>query len=291
MSTLLDGPREEYVNLPGLRMHYVEMGDPAGEPVILLHGFPEFWYSWRFQMRALAGAGYRAIAPDQRGYNLTEKQGPFDTKTLCADIANLQDALGIARCHVAGHDWGGPVAWGFATLYPERVDRLVTINGPHPAAYMDACKRSRQIFRSWYFYFFQLPRVPEWALRRKDYRALRAIFKKLPSEYMSPADIQHYVDALSQPGVLTAAINWYRALPGTMLRRKGGGLPRRKITAPTRVIWGERDPALDKACNDTLPRYVEDLDIHFFPDGTHWVQLDHPEEVSRLLIDFFGAGQ
>jgi pimeloyl-ACP methyl ester carboxylesterase len=286
MNNWLPGIEEHFADLPGLRMHYMSAGPPDGTPVILLHGFPEFWYSWRFQMKALADAGYRAIAPDQRGYNLTEKRKPYNLETLVQDIAHLQDHLGIARSHIIGHDWGGVTAWGFAAMCPERTDKLVTMNGPHPSAYLDACKRSRQAFRSWYIFYFQIPGLPEWSLRRKNYRALRGVFRGLPREYMTREDIDRYVEAAAQPGALTAMINWYRGLPKTLLKGKGA-LP--QINAPTCVIWGERDVALDKACNDTLIQYVPNLVVHYLPEATHWVQIDHPQETNRFMLEFLGT--
>lgn len=154
-----------FANLPGLRMHYVEAGPANGAPVILLHGFPEFWYSWRFQIPALAAAGYRVVAPDQRGYNLSGKEDPYDLDTLTRDVANLQDAPGIARSHIVGHDWGGAVAWAFAAAYPARTDRLVVMNAPHLNAYQDTIRRlPRQLLKSWYVAFFQILRLPEWSM-------------------------------------------------------------------------------------------------------------------------------
>ncbi|MCC6144600.1 MAG: alpha/beta hydrolase [Candidatus Hydrogenedentes bacterium] len=283
MNNWLPWAREHFADLPGLRMHYMTAGPDGGEPVLLLHGFPEFWYSWRFQMEALAAAGYRVIVPDQRGYNLTDKQGPYDLGTLVQDLIHLVDHLGLEKCHVAGHDWGGVTAWGFAALFPARTNKLITMNGPHPAAYLDACKRSRQVFRSWYIFYFQIPAVPEWSLRRNDYQAIRDIFRLVPREQMSDEDIDRYVEAMAQPGALTAAISWYRGLPKLMLRGKKQ-LP--KIAAPTCVIWGERDHALDKACNDTLAQYVPDLLIHYVPEGTHWVQMVRPRETNQFMLEF-----
>lgn len=291
MSDWLPGAETHYADLPGLRMHYVTLGPQKGRPALLLHGFPECWYSWRHQMRALADAGFQAIAPDQRGYNLTEKKGPYDLDTLTNDLVDLLDHLGIESCPVVGHDWGGATAWSLAAMHPDRVSRLVTMNGPHPNAYVDACKRGfRQLRRSWYIFFFQLRWIPEYLLRRNDFAAVRRIFDALPDEYMDDADIDRYIEALSRPGALTAAINWYRALPWAMLRHRGS-LPNPMISMPTCVIWGENDVALDVLCNDTLPEYVDELEIHYLPRASHWVQIDHPEEVNRLMLGFLKPGR
>jgi len=274
---------QHYVDLRGLRMHYAEAGPPDGAPIILLHGFPEFWYSWRLQIPALAAAGYRVIAPDQRGYNLSSKDGPYDIATLTADIAHLQDALGIASSHIAGHDWGGAVAWAFAAAYPERTDRLVILNAPHLNAYEDTVRRHpRQLLKSWYILFFQLPRLPEWSLRAGDYAVLRRAFARVP--HMTAADIARYTDAWARPGALSATVGWYRAMARGIIAHRGN-LPALRVASPTLVIWGERDAVLDRACNDTLPRYVPDLRINYLP-ASHWVQLDKPDEVNRLLLAF-----
>lgn len=274
---------EHFANLPGLRMHYAEAGPPDGAPIILLHGFPEFWYSWRLQIPALAAAGYRVSVPDQRGYNLTGKSGPYDLVTLTGDIARPQDALGLARSHVAGHDWGGAVAWAFAAAYPRRTDKLAILNAPHPNAYMDMLrKHPRQLLKSWYIYAFQIPRLPEWALCANDYAVLRRSLARVPA--MTPDDIARYRDAWAQPGALDAMIGWYRALFRATLARRGHQSPPR-IASPTLIIWGERDAFLAKDSNDTLPRYVRDLAARYLP-ASHWVRLDLPDEVNRLLLAF-----
>ena len=278
-----EGFRTRFVDLPELRMHVAEAGPEDGEPVILLHGFPEFWYTWRHQMRALADAGYRAIAPDQRGYNLTEKRGPYHARRLSQDICDLQDALGIAACPIVGHDWGGAISWSFAALYPERASKLVALNAPHPQSFQDACKRGlTQLRKSWYMFYFQLPWLPEFTIRSGDFKKIRGHFAELPGETMTPEDIERYVEALRQPGALSAALGWYRAIPGQLT----GEMPPNDITVPTCVIWGEQDVALDKICCDTLPDYVADLRLHFLPNSTHWVQIDDPDAVNRHLLAF-----
>jgi len=286
MKSPVDGVETGFAELPSLRMHYASAGPEDGKPILLLHGFPEFWYSWRHQIPGLVNAGYRVYAPDQRGYNLTDKDGPFTADRLSADIAELQDYLGIVTCPVVGHDWGGAIAWSFAAFYPERTEKLVAMNAPHPEAFQDACKRGlTQLRKSWYMFFFQLPWIPERAFRANDFGAIREKFGELPKEYMTPEDMDRYVEALSQPGALTAAMNWYRAIPKQILGL-GGKIPDPRITVPTCVIWGENDEALDKMCCDTLPEYVEDLTLHFLPESTHWVQIDNPPEVNRLLLEY-----
>ena len=286
MSALVEGVRTAFADLPGLRMHYASSGPADGFPVVLLHGFPEFWYSWRYQIPALAGAGFRVIAPDQRGYNLTEKQPPYTLNTLTQDIVNLADALGLERFHVVGHDWGGPVAWNVAAWLPQGVQKIAAINGPHPNAFADALKRHpTQWLRSWYIGLFQLPVVPEALFRVNDYAVVERLFAELPKERMSHEDLQLYKEAFAQPDAVSAMIGWYRSIPKSILS-EGGLREKLAVTCPACVIWGERDFALEKGVNDTLQRYVKDVDLHFIPDAGHWVHMQQPETVNAVLLDF-----
>jgi len=283
---LLPNTTEHFVDLPGLRMHYAAAGPEDGFPVILLHGFPEFWYSWRFQIPVLADAGYRVIAPDQRGYNLTDKQGPYDADTLMQDLINLQDHLGMPKMHLIAHDWGSVIAWAFVSEHPDRVVKHVNMNGPHPNAYTDVLKVApSQILKSWYVYFFQLPGLPEGVIKAGGMKALEIAMKEVPSEYMSAEDIDYYKEALRQPGALSAMIGWYRSVPKQVFRMRREG---REYTTdvPTLVIFGERDHYLHKKANELLPKYVSDLRVEYLPDATHWVQMHEPDTVNRLTLDF-----
>jgi epoxide hydrolase 4 len=272
-----------YVQLPGLRMGYVEAGPADGAPVLLLHGFPEFHYSWRYQLPALAAAGYRAIAPDQRGYNLTDKTPPYDIDTLTQDIANLQDALGIARSHLVGHDWGGAVLWAFASRFPERVNKLIGINAPHWTAYIDCVRRSlRQLLKSYYIFLFQFKSAGR-QIERNDFRVLERIFAGV--KHMTAGDIARYKDAFRQPGAVDAALGWYRAA-FARLRANGFKADVHSTNAPALQIWGERDIALEQGVNATLPRYVPHVQFAWLPNASHWVQMDEPDEVNRLMLSF-----
>lgn len=289
MNDWLPGVDEHFVNLPELRMHYMTSGPEDGVPVVLLHGFPEFWYSWRFQIPALADAGYRVIVPDQRGYNLTDKHGPYTIWRLTQDIVDLLDALDIPSCHLAGHDWGGPPAWTFASTQPDRVKKLVAMNAPHPNAFKDALRHHpKQLLKSWYIYFFQIPGLPEALIAASDYGALERIFSELPHTVMTATDVQRYKEACDHPGALTAMLGWYRALP-RQLFIDGGLRDERKVSTPTCVIWGERDLALEKGINDTLGYYVENLEVHYLPQASHWVQMHAPDEVNRIMLEFLKA--
>ncbi len=273
-----------YAATPGLRMHYVVAGPDDGVPIILLHGFPEFWYTWRLQIPALVAAGFRVVAPDQRGYNLTDKHGPYTVETLSADIAHLQDHLGLQSSHIVGHDWGGAVAWTFAALYPERTRTITALNAPHLNAYQDALlHHPSQLLKSWYVLFFQLPYIPERLLGLRDYALLRRALSNGSSGALTSADLDLYVESCARPGALTAMLGWYRTIARDFARRPVA--PRYDVYAPSHVIWGDRDAYLSTTCNETLPRYAPGVQIHLVEGVSHWVQLDAPATVNSLLID------
>jgi epoxide hydrolase 4 len=277
------------VTAAGVDLHVVRAGE--GAPVILLHGFPEHWYSWRRQMTALADAGFAAWAPDLRGYNLSDRPAgreSYRLHYLVEDIAALVRATGQARAHVVGHDWGGIIAWAFAMAHPALLDRLVILNAPHPRLYLEKVRRPPQMLRSWYVLFFQLPGLPERALSAWDFRMVRRMFRHGPARRwaFSDEDIEQYVTALARPRALTAALNYYRASLGSEL---GAYARSALIEAETLVIWGERDPALGIELLDGLERVAPRLRVQRLPDAGHWVQNEAPEEVSRLLVDFLRA--
>ena len=280
--------REAYADLGEVRLHYVEAGE--GPLVVLLHGFPEFWYSWRGQIDGLAQAGLRVVAPDLRGYNRSSKPegvGAYDLDRLSADVAALIAERGEERACVAGHDWGGGVAWSTAMNHPEVVSRLAILNSPHPRRFIEQLRNPRQLARSWYWLWFQVPWIPERAVRADRWRAFRYAFEHdaRPGAFTSE-DIERYVEAWSQPGALTATMNYYRAA----LRRSPWATEARlrPIEAPTRVIWGERDRYLDPAVAEPHPGDVPNLEqVIRLPEASHWVQHDEPARVTQLLAEFF----
>jgi epoxide hydrolase 4 len=285
--------RDGYAELGEVRLHYVETGPADGPPIVLLHGFPEFWYSWRHQLPALATAGFRAIAPDMRGYNLSSKPdgiSDYAPGLLARDIRDLIRERGYERAHVAGHDWGAAVAWVLAMRHPEAVERLAILNVPHPRRMLEALRRpGRQLLRSWYMFFFQLPWLPERAVAAGDWTMLRYSFEHdARPEAFTPADLDRYREAWSQPGAVAGMLNYYRA----SMRRPpgGGGRGFSPIAAPTLVIWGERDRALGAELAEPRHEDVPGLDrIVRLPESSHWVQHDDPERVSELLISHFEA--
>jgi pimeloyl-ACP methyl ester carboxylesterase len=291
-----ESPRlvHRYADLGDVRLHYVEAG--SGPLVVLLHGFPEFWYSWRYQIPALAAAGFHAVAPDMRGFNWSDKPPgvhSYRVEVLARDVERLIRACGATHAAVVGHDWGAIVAWWFAMLYPERLTRLAILNVPHPAYTLEpGLMRAagvapwRQLLRSWYVFFFQLPWLPELALSAGNFALVRRTLRRDPVHHgtFTEEDIERYVEALAQPGALTAAVNYYRAL----LRRNPLGVRAhlRRIEVPVLVIWGEQDRYLEAGLARPPRRWVSNARVERLPDASHWVQLDRPERVNALLLDF-----
>jgi pimeloyl-ACP methyl ester carboxylesterase len=279
--------RHGRLDVGGVTLHYVEAG--RGPLVVLLHGFPEFWYSWRWQLPALAGAGFRVVAPDLRGYNESSKPrgvAAYAADLLARDVAQLIRGLGAERAVVVGHDWGGAVAWTFAMRCPELLQRLVILNVPHPARFLRALRTPRQLRKSWYMFFFQLPRLPEASVRRANFAMLRRTFRHDPVRpgAFSDDDIERYIAALARPGALTAAINYYRALFRQDPRRMRAGF--RPIEAPVLVIWGMQDRYLGAELAEPDARWAPNARVERLPDASHWVQVDRPERVNALLLDF-----
>ncbi|MEO0601832.1 MAG: alpha/beta hydrolase [Myxococcota bacterium] len=271
------------IELSEVTLHAVVAGD--GPLVVLLHGFPEFWYTWRHQIPALVEAGFRVVAPDQRGYNTSDKpEGirPYRTTRLARDISELVTAMGEDRATLVGHDWGGAVAWAFAMQHPEQLERLVVANAPHPVSMARALRRPQQLLKSWYVGMFQLPSLPEGHLRRDDFAALREIFATtaVRADAYPDDDVQRYVEALSQPGCLTAALNYYRAL------RFGSGVEHRRVEAPVLVVWGEHDTYLGAEAGRPDAEWAPNLRFEPVEDASHWVQVDAYERVNELLVDF-----
>lgn len=271
------------VEVGEVRLHVAVQGE--GPPVILLHGFPEFWIAWRELMGELAEAGYCAIAPDMRGYNLSGKPKGVDQYSwehLVRDIRGLIHGLGYTRVHLIGHDWGGMVAWSVASKHPELIDRLIIMNAGHPKILSQKLRQPEQMKKSWYVFFFQLPYLPELYVKRRAFAV-----GWLRDWAMDPATfpdelIDEYHAALNLPGAARATVNYYRA----SFRHDAIAS---RVPTKTLVIWGDQDRALDVSLNDGLDRFVPDLQVVHLPDAGHWVMADRPAKVKRLVLDFLPA--
>jgi epoxide hydrolase 4 len=276
-----------YAEIGDVRLHYVEAGE--GPLVLLLHGFPQFWYQWRHQIPALVEAGFRVVAPDMRGYNLSDKLPgvrAYRVELLARDVERLILACGERTATVVGHDWGAIVAWIAAMRHPERVQRLAILNVPHLARFLEGLLSPMQLLRSSYIFFFQIPRLPEKVIRAGDFALLRSVLGRDPvqSEAFAAEDIERYVEAMAQPGALTATLNYYRAL----LRKPGETRALlQRVEAPVLVIWGERDRFLSRRLAEPPHLWVPNLvRVKRLPDASHWVAEDRPLEVNTLLLDF-----
>jgi len=286
-----------YATINNIRIHYVTAGD--GPVILFVHGFPEFWYAWRDQLKEFSRT-HRAVALDLRGYNLSDK--PADVKDYRAthvieDLRQLIDHLGARPCVVVAHDWGGAAAWGLAAEHPEYVSRLVIINSPHAIPFARALKSDpEQIAASQYMLLFRNPKA-ERVLSENNYERLagmlRSEFGGIGGEWPTDADLEQYRAAWSQPGALTGGLNYYRASPvhpkasdapgATALDLDPGQF---RVSVPTLVIWGEQDKALRPVLLHGLDEVVPDLTIRRIPHGSHWVAHEHPEEVNRLIREF-----
>ncbi|MCI0553003.1 MAG: alpha/beta hydrolase [Anaerolineae bacterium] len=278
---------ETFITTNGIRLHTVMAGPQSGIPVILLHGFPENWRSWIRQLPALVDAGCRVIMPDQRGYNLSDKPKGvknYRISLLVDDIAGLIDALEYDKVNLIGHDWGAGVAWMLALWHPERLHRLGILNVPHPAVIRRFLQRDlEQLRRSWYIFFFQLPWLPEAGMRADDWRgAVRALRGSGKIHTFTNEDIEKYKEAWSQPGAMTAMINWYRAAVRYQIQMPED--PRVKV--PTLMLWGMKDFALSHRMARPSMDYCDEGNLILFPDATHWVQLDEAEAVNHYMLDF-----
>jgi pimeloyl-ACP methyl ester carboxylesterase len=277
-----------YATVNGLRYHYITAGPEDGPLVFLLHGFPEFWYGWRHQIAALSAAGFRVVAPDQRGYNQTDKPRgvkQYDIELLAKDVLGLMDSLGAEQVYLAGHDWGAEVAWWVAAIYPERVRKMAILNVPHPFVMRENVFSNRaQRRKSWYIFFFQLPFIPELILGNRNQRGAARILQSSgnPGSFTSE-DIARYKQAWSQPRAWTGMIHWYRAV----MRRAVRPLPRFQIEPPTLIIWGEQDGALEASMAAESLAFCKQGQLKALPEATHWVQHDAKEKVNRYLIEFF----
>ncbi len=282
----------EWRTVNGVRLHCVVAGD--GPLVVLLHGFPEFWYSWRHQIPALA-QHFTVVAPDLRGYNLSDKPAhlkEYELPQLVEDVAQLIQSFGHKQATVVGHDWGAAIGWETALTRPDVVEKLIILNVPHPRLFVqNLLTNPRQMLRSWYIGFFQLPWLPEAALRANNYQAIEQAFRNtaMHKERFPDEVIDQYKHAAAQAGALRAAINYYRANARRGMWRLAGTDP--VVRVPTLVMWGEQDVALGKELNNGLERYVPDLTLRFIKDASHWVQQDRPDLVNEYLLAFLDKRQ
>ncbi len=276
-----------YIETNGIRLHVVQAGPKSGIPVVLLHGFPEFWYGWRKQIPALVNAGCRVIVPDQRGYNLSDKpkdKKDYSISTLVDDVLGLIKALDYEKVNLVGHDWGAVVAWTLAVTHPEKLHKLTVMNVPHPAVMRKFLQRDlEQMRRSWYVGFFQIPWLVEKILSANNFRRMvRAVQGSAKKNSFTDADLEKYKEAWSQPDAITSMLNWYRAVV-----QHPSKLPEDvRVKVRTLMMWGMKDFALSHRMARPSMDYCDEGNLILFPESTHWVHLDAADEVNHYLIDF-----
>lgn len=285
MSVLEGTWQHEYIISNGLRLHYVTQGE--GPLMLMLHGFPEFWYSWRHQIPEFA-KDYKVVALDLRGYNDSDKpksQSAYTMSEFIKDIEGVIKGLGYDECILVGHDWGGAIAWSFAYAHPEMVERLIVLNIPHPAKFAEGFRTPQQLLKSSYMFLFQLPVLPEMLIQMGDYQAIENAFKGMAvnKSAFTPEDLEAYKDAAAKRGALTATLNYYRnAIQHFSLFNKNWGV----LNVPTLMIWGEKDTALGRELSYGTATYVNPFQIRYIPDASHWVQQEKPELVNEYMREF-----
>ena len=278
--------KEGFIRTNHLQLHYVTAGE--GSLMIMLHGFPEFWYSWRYQIPEFA-PDYKVVCPDLRGYNDSDKPrqiSAYGMTELVEDVKGIIEGFGDQSCVLVGHDWGGAIAWHFAYTYPQMLEKLIILNLPHPAELSKGLKTRQQLLKSWYIFFFQLPFLPEWFLSWDNYRAIDAAFRGMAVDQtaFTPQDIDAFKKAAAKRGALTAMVNYYRCAFRDLLQlgdREWGVLD-----VPTLMIWGEQDAALGKELTYNTGKYVKNLQLHYLPNCSHWVQQEQPKLVNRYMREF-----
>ena len=269
--------------------------DEAGEGddvALFLHGFPESKRSWRAQLPALAALGWRAVAPDLRGYGNSSRpkgRAAYRLEHLTTDVAALFDALGARRRLLIAHDWGGIIAWAFAAQRVQALEGLIIMNAPHPAAYIAYMRgHPAQWLRSWYVLFFQLPWLPEAGILAMGARGVRQAFGAAVNPDAFPPDLlDHYAEAAQAPGAMTAMINYYRANAAGFSR--WGADKTAPIAAPTLVVWGEQDPFLGVDLAQASANLASDATVERLPGAGHWVQQEDAAGVNARIATWLKA--
>lgn len=263
----------------GLHFDVVDSGPLDGEVIVLLHGWPERASSWRGVSALLNEAGYRTLAPDQRGYSPGARpkgRRAYEASRLARDVIALVDAAGVERVHLVGHDWGSAVAWATAMLHPDRLHSLTAVSVGHPGAFMRSFLRSDQARRSWYMLFFQLPKVPELLATRTD-----RMERLLRRAGMREEELTRYRDEVLGAGALTTSLNWYRALPLSNPRTSATS-----VRVPTTMVWSDRDGALGRTGIEMTEAYVDaDYDLVVIEGASHWIPTQEPERLATAILD------
>lgn len=271
----------------GVTLHYVSKGSSDQPLMLFVHGFPECWFTWRYQLKYFS-KDYRVVAIDQRGYGLSSKLpniSDYKVELLARDVADIVEQLGYKSCVLVGHDWGAIVSWTVAMFYPHLIDKLIIMNVPHPAAFRNNIS-IKQLRRSWYMFFYQVPIIPELLFESNDFELLERIFFTkqaglINKNNMTLDDLEVFKYTFSQKGTAKAAINYYRAL----FRNQKDEL-QAQITVPVLIVWGCQDSAIGEELADASQKYCNNVQLKKIRNATHWVQQDAPDEVNKYVDDF-----
>ncbi|MEM6835430.1 MAG: alpha/beta hydrolase [Cyanobacteria bacterium P01_C01_bin.120] len=279
--------QHQFVHSNGVRLHYVTQGQ--GPLLLFLHGFPEFWYTWRHQIPVFA-EHFTVVAIDLRGYNDSDKPtavSDYAIPTVVKDVSELITTLGHEQCYLVGHDWGGGIAWSMAYAHPAQVAKLIVLNCPHPQRFLEGFRLPMQWLRSAYMGFFQLPWLPEWVLSANNYQFIDRAFDAMAvnRSAITPADVQAFRNAIARPGALQAGLNYYRNLWSAAFAQTEWPV----LEVPTLLIWGENDPAFENSLVKGTEDYVRDFHLRYIPNCGHWVPQEYPELVNRYMADFLGV--
>jgi epoxide hydrolase 4 len=280
--------RERYIETNGVKLHVMEAGPADGPMILFLHGFPEFWYAWRKQLPCFADKGYLVVAPDQRGYNLSDKPegiAAYKIDELAKDIVGLIDAYGRRQVYLVGHDWGASVSWWVALKYPERIRKLVILNVPHPKVMAKhVFTDTEQMKKSWYIFFFQIPGAVDKLAAATNYEwVLQMITTSANPGAFTPAELEEYRKAFQKPGAFTAMVNWYRA----MIQTRQEPPKSFDVTMPMIFMWGEEDVAMLAGMADESMPYCKQGTLIRMPGVSHWIQHEQAEKVNKTIEDFF----
>ncbi|KAA3436965.1 alpha/beta fold hydrolase [Rufibacter hautae] len=280
--------RTNFYNTNGIRLHVAQAGPNDGKVILFLHGFPEFWYGWEKQLRFFSEQGWLAVAPDQRGYNLSTKPEGVEAYTvdeLTQDMAELIPQLTDRKVVLVGHDWGGAIAWNLALHHSHLLEKLVILNMPHPVVmHHHLTHNPKQMLRSWYAGFFQIPWLPETLNSSFDFKLLESTMaKSAQPNTFSQQDLEKYKEAWRQPGALEAMINWYRAYKYNQIE------PSQKVEVPTLMLWGKQDQFLGTELALPSIDQCQNGQLIFLKEATHWFHHEQPDRVNKLILDFLSV--
>ena len=280
---------ETFRNVNGVRLQMAIAGEPDRPLAILLHGFPDLWQGWHLQIPSIVAAGFRVIVPNQRGYGQSDKPNgipAYDLQYLADDVRAIADSEHCDKFCLIGHDWGGIIAWWVAANYPSRVSRLVTLNAPHPGVFQKYLLRNpRQLLRSWYVGFFQLPWLPEALLSAGNYELLfQAVKYTSQTGVFDDSDRRYLVAGWSENNALTSMLNYYRALA-----RRSSHTLRKRISVPTLVQFGKRDPTEEPGLADASLAQCDNGRVIWLEHARHWIQREESNRVTANICSFLSA--